>query len=73
MKTVEYTLPDWTLCPLFNSDCTGITDEEETLLNEFLDTNHLGLPVGCEELGFCWRNDLDYYGGNCHTVVFPIN
>ena len=37
MKTIDYVLPNWTICPLFNSDESGLTDSEQAALDNFID------------------------------------
>ncbi len=74
MDTVDFTIPDWAICPLFNSDETGITDEESKLLEDFsnclLDQGIRAIPMSCEEVGFLHANDIDSFAGDCHTATF---
>ena len=37
MQTIDYVLPNWTICPLFNSDESGLTDSEQAALDNFID------------------------------------
>ncbi len=73
-KSHTFILPDWTLCPLFNSDETGITDEQSEQLNEFskeLIANGIhAIPIAHKEHGFCHVNDLEKLGNDCHKVTF---
>ena len=76
MKTIEFILPSWVLCPLFNSDNSGITEEENQLLTEFVEENlkeHKSFwAINAEELGFRHSNDLDGLAGSCHLVTFSV-
>lgn len=36
MKTVQYTIPTWAICPLVNNDSSGITDDEERILTSWV-------------------------------------
>ena len=37
IKTYEYVLPAIYACPLINSDCSGLEDEDITMLDEFIE------------------------------------
>lgn len=75
IDSITYRLPSWVICPLFNSDESGIDDNDSQSLNEFvstlLDEGFSGIPMACEELGFYMSNDLDNMGSDCHSVTFP--
>lgn len=71
MKFVEYTLPAHWASALINSDTSGMTDEEEQELNEWLEDEKPGYCVGCsDESFFTWRNDATQLGGECLTYTF---
>lgn len=75
MQTIELTLPNWTLCPLFNNDVSALTTEELHQLKhlaEWLNAEgYRGIPIDCEDLGFCHTNDISNLGNDCHKVTFP--
>jgi len=35
-ETYTYTMPTWAICAIFNGDLTGVNDEEEKQIDEFL-------------------------------------
>ena len=78
MLTVDYILPDWALSPLFGSDESGLSDEEQQALDTFISAQvaEHGFTsfhaIDCKPLGFCSFNDLDRLGGDCHQVIFDV-
>jgi len=80
MKTQDYLLPTWTLCPLINDDYTGISDQDAEQLNSFIAGELEKYPMFwalCPEdidnySGFYPRNDLNNLGDDCITVTFQI-
>jgi len=76
MRTEKYLLPSWVLCPLFNSDLTGTTEEEDAALDAFLEREGAKYEtfhaVSATEDGFRPSNDLDRLGGDCHVVTFAV-
>ena len=73
-----YTLPIWTLCPLFNGDTTGTTNEEDDLLFHFEKMIHRDHGPGFwafpgdsdQESYFSHHNDLDRLGGDVIDLVY---
>ncbi len=76
MKTINFILPDWTICPLFNSDESGISDDESKALAEFseylINKGIHAIPIDCEENGFSPASDLNQVAGNTYVVTFQI-
>ena len=78
MQTIDYVLPNWTICPLFNSDESGLTDSESTALDNFIkrEMKNNGFScfhaVDCKEDGFRVSNDLDNLGADCSVITFDI-
>jgi len=78
MQTIDYVLPNWTICPLFNSDCSGLTDEEDTALDNFIDLQirlykyDRFFAIAVKEDGNRVSNDLDNLGADCSVVTFDI-
>ena len=77
-NTIEFTLPDWTLCPLFNDDNSGLEDEDIKKLVAFITCNKnkygtfYAISATENEGDFKHTNDLDRLGGNCQIVTFCI-
>lgn len=75
MKEISYVLPEWVIVPLFNSDLTGLTDQESIQLSEFSqmlnEQGYSAIPHESIELGLASTNDLDNLANNVHRVYFP--
>jgi hypothetical protein len=73
-RAINKTLPNWTLCALFNSDTTGNTDQEIEEIDQLSDDlNQQGfnaIPVDHIDIGFCHTNDLDQMAGDCSLLTF---
>ena len=72
-EIVEMIVPNWTLGALINGDMTGLTDDEYTqvdiFVNETVDAYGNGFFIFKEEVGFCHRNDMDNLGSDCSKVM----
>jgi hypothetical protein len=75
---VDFTIPNWAVAALINGDETGLTDDEQKRLAEFVEdtVNDFGnanfmLPSDDElDLGFCTQNDIDgRIGGDCTKLL----
>jgi hypothetical protein len=77
MNTIQYTLPSWTLCSLFNNDDSGLEERDIQSLDKWISKKvkqHVSFhAVDSEDLGFCHDNDLDQYTSDCHLVTFSID
>lgn len=76
--TVTYTLPNYLACPLINSDCSGLTDDENAYLDDWIAekvADHGGLfhCVGVEDYGYCHQHDYDNMGADCGVFTFHVN
>lgn len=75
METFELVLPTWAACPLFNSDSTGISEEDDKALTECLRRKvpmwFSRIPVDHTVLGFAATNDLNNLGDEVARYVFP--
>jgi hypothetical protein len=70
-KIGDYIIPEWALPALINGDNSGLTDKEESALDEFLMQfeGFEGLVfVDSDTRFFCWTNDVDGLGAECFTV-----
>lgn len=71
MKTTNYTLPEYWASYLINGDASGMEDNEQSEIDEFLKNENLGFCLSCsDESEFKWRNDANNLGGNCLDYVF---
>ena len=74
IERVEYIIPNWAVCPLMNSDESGITDEESKILEEFsqelLAEGIRAIPVDIQDVGFVVSNDVDLKAGDCSKALF---
>lgn len=79
MKLVEYTLPVYYASALVNGDYSGMSDEEETELNNFLKekVEQYGafycVQADVEDVSFRWSNDMNNLGADCCTFHFDID
>ena len=79
MHTIDYILPSWTIQPLFYADSSGLSDTEDTQLDDFIARKMIDLAVNmfsaieCQTLGFLFCNDLTALGGDCSRVTFQLN
>lgn len=74
MEKVIYRLPSYWACPLINDDYTGVTDEEASLIKEFL-MKAEGHPVSVDfsTEGFYHRNDAGTLAGDYMDFLFLID
>ena len=80
---IDYDVPEWSLSALINGDYSGLSDEDESKLNKFIQSvvseygnAHflLGDNDGEDNLGFMYRNDIDNLGSNVYRVyINPSN
>lgn len=67
-------LPSHWASALINGDRTGLTDEDEAVLDRVLELNpEWSLPVSCEDAGFWIFHDAAPYGVlacDCQTYTF---
>ena len=55
MDTLIEAIPTWALCYLFNSDATGLTDEEIALIDQWYTENKvMGITTATEQEGECF-------------------
>ena len=75
IKTDTYTLPAFWAGALINGDYTGLTDAEETEIDQWLSDNvAAGWAVDVsEETFFAYRNDANNMGADCAEFTFIIN
>ena len=58
---------------LINGDASGIDAEDVAACDAWVAREGLGLPVDCEDAGFCWRHDASNempLGADCQEYVF---
>lgn len=59
MDTLIEAIPTWALCYLFNSDATGLTDEEIALIDQWYTENKvMGITTATEQEGECFLTSL---------------
>ena len=81
MITETYIIPSHFLCALINSDESGLTDEDSTALDAFVDANqtegHYFMALSdVEDVGFVTYHDMQPHGvlaADCHEVVFDVS
>ena len=60
-------IPTWALCYLFNSDATGLTDEEIALIDQWYTENKvMGITTATEQEGECFP-----YFSHCPAFGLP--
>ena len=59
MDTLIEAIPTWALCYLFNSDATGLTDEEIALIDQWYTRSWVSLPQ---------RNKRENVSLTSHTI-----
>lgn len=69
----KYILPAVWASYLINGDDSGISEENKSNADKFLQANSLPSPVSCEEVGFKWCNDFNNIGGDCDEYSFLIS
>ena len=73
---VRYVVPEWTLAALINGDISALSDQEQDQLDKFEQKAKTAIDGyafqhwgDCLEKGFCWNNDVDDLGNNCHYLI----
>lgn len=71
IELIRYKLPVYWTCALINGDYTGLSDEEEREINNFLKLAE-GSPVDVdwETQGFYYCNDAGTLPGECADFIF---
>lgn len=71
IEVIRYRLPVYWAGALVNGDYTGLSDEEEQEINNFLKQAD-GYPVSVEweTEGFYSRNDANSIAGDCADFIF---
>lgn len=79
---IGFTIPNWAVSYLINGDLDGLEDAdtkkvqdfEHEILNKFGNANFLlGGDAEPEDMGFCYRNDIDNLGGDCTKLYIMKN
>jgi hypothetical protein len=73
-RLITYLLPVYWACALINDDYTGLSEEEERQIKDFLQISE-GRPasVNFETEGFYRHNDAGTLPGNCAEFIFLID
>ena len=67
MDTLIEAILTWALCYLFNSDATGLTDEEIALIDQWYTENKvMGITTATEQEGECFP-----YFSHCPAFGLP--
>ena len=71
IEVIKYRLPVYWAGALINDDYTGISDEEEQEIKDFLKQAD-GRPVDVDwkTEGFYYHNDANNMGGDCADFIF---
>lgn len=80
MKAVsyKYVVPEYAVSAIVNGDYSGLTDEEETAVNNFIAGVVADNGVGCwgmdsdAEPYFIQYNDIDHYGSEVYDMTYTI-
>ena len=73
LETITRTLPAHWASYLINGDASGLTDDEELIIDAYMHSESLPAPVQCEPTGFCWRHDASGYGVlACECEIFTF-
>jgi hypothetical protein len=79
---IGFTIPNWAISYLINGDLDGLEDDdtkkvqdfEHEISNKFGNANFLlGGGDEPEDMGFCYRNDIDNLGGDCTKLYIMKN
>ena len=79
---VEYDIPEWAVTALINGDYSGLEDNDEQKLNQFVErvvsqfgnaNFMLGNIDGEDNLGFRPGNDIDNLGSNVYRLYIKPN
>jgi hypothetical protein len=79
---ISFTIPKHAVSVLINGDSSGLEDDDEEEINNFVDkivskfgNANFMLPSEDEmDLGFCYRNDINNLGGECYKLLIkPSN
>ena len=70
IETAEYVLPAYWASYLINGDASGLEDDEQAEIDQWLDRGQPGCCVDCGESEFSWRNDATGLCGDVATFVF---
>ena len=69
MDTLIEAIPTWALCYLFNSDATGLTDEEIALIDQWYTENKvMGITTATEQEGECFPY---FFRSSCRSGGLP--
>lgn len=73
MDTLIEAIPTWALCYLFNSDATGLTDEEIALIDQWYTENKvMGITTATEQKGECFLYfTLSGFRTSCRSGGLP--
>lgn len=71
IELIRYKLPVYWTCALINGDYTGLSDEEEREINNFLEQAE-GYPIDVDmgTEGFYRCNDANNTAGDCADFIF---
>lgn len=71
IEIAEYLLPSYYTSALINDDYSGLTDEEEKEIKQWLINVKPGYCLTCsDESYFSWHNDMNNLGSDVLTYYF---
>lgn len=75
LKPLTITAPSYWASYLINGDDSGLEPQEKAACDAWLAREAVGLPVSCDDAGFCHRHDAwaeAPYSADCQDYVFLI-
>lgn len=74
METITATAPSHWAPYLINGDDSGLDARELLTIDAWLANSGLGMPVSCEDAGFCWHHDAMPFAlaADCQTYTFLV-
>lgn len=77
---VNFNVPEWTLSALINGDYSGLNDEDEEKVKNFVSqcmarygSAMFTVDMDKDQLGFLYRNDIDTLGADCYKITLPFD
>jgi hypothetical protein len=71
MEQYTYRIPAHYICALVNDDWSGLSEEDEKELREWIEKEQPGYCTAPnDEPFFCHTNDINQLGDNCYDVIF---
>lgn len=75
MRLFRLTAPSAWASYLIDGDTSGLDAGEQAVIDDWMKAEGVpGIPVTCEDAGFCWRHDASRVSlaGDCQTYVWLV-